>query len=177
MESFVVHIRHIAGLKNKIVDGLSRLEENFLQQNDLVPNDIKEENISCLLFTNFEFSKEDIPLKLTEGTAFQGVHTVSEAGVKQEIARFWTPAKMFTEVHGDRHLHLGVRRTWLKANKRFSGHKMRCDYIEEMVSRCAGCQKNRLRMVGYLKPMLRHLKVPNLRKRIDMDNLTVTPVD
>ena len=57
---------------------------------------------------------------------------------------------MFAEVHGDRHLDLGVRRTWLKANKRFPGHKMRYDYIEEMVSRCAGCHKKLLRMVDYL---------------------------
>ena len=46
-----------------------------------------------------------------------------------------------------------------------------------MVSRCAGCLKNRLRIVDYLVPVVRHLKVPNLRKRIGLDNLMVTPVD
>ena len=54
---------------------------------------------------------------------------------------------------------------------------MRYDYIKVMVARCARCQKNWLRMVDYLEPFVRHLMVPNLRKRIGMDNLTVTPVD
>ena len=46
-----------------------------------------------------------------------------------------------------------------------------------MVGKCAKCQKNCLRMVDYLEPVVRHLKVPNMRKRIGIDNLTVTPVD
>ena len=54
---------------------------------------------------------------------------------------------------------------------------MRYDYIEDVVARCAGCQKNRLRMLDYLEPVVRHLKVSNMRKCIGMDNLTVTPVD
>ena len=81
------------------------------------------------------------------------------------------------EVHGDRHLHLGVRRALLKSHKRFPGHKMRYDNIKEIVSRCAGCQINCLRMVGYLDPVVRQLKVPNLRKRIGMEKLPVRPVD
>ena len=95
----------------------------------------------------------------------------------QEIERTWTPSEMFAEIHGGRHLHKGVRRTWLAANRRFPGHRMRYDFIEDMVSKCANCQKNRVRMVDYLEPVVRHLKVPHLRKRIGMDNLTITPVD
>ena len=54
---------------------------------------------------------------------------------------------------------------------------MRYDYIEEMVGKCAGCKKNRIQMVEYLEPVVRHLKLPNLRKHIGIDNLMVTPVD
>ena len=54
---------------------------------------------------------------------------------------------------------------------------MRYDHIEEMVSGCAECKKNRLRMVGYLEQVVHQLKVPNLSKRICMENLIVTPVD
>ena len=32
-------------------------------------------------------------------------------------------------------------------------------------------------MVNYLEPVVRYLKVLTLRKRIAMDNLTITPVD
>ena len=42
MQSFVVHIRHIAGLKNKVADWLSRLEGHFLEQKELGPRDVEE---------------------------------------------------------------------------------------------------------------------------------------
>ena len=44
-----------------------------------------------------------------ESLILKEVHAVGELGVEQEIV--WTPAEMFAEVHGDRHLHLGVRWT------------------------------------------------------------------
>ena len=74
-------------------------------------------------------------------------------------------------------MHKGVHRTWLMASKRFSGHRMRYDYIEEMIGKCGNCQKNRLRMVDYLELGVRHLKVLYLRKRILIDNLTITSVE
>ena len=59
----------------------------------------------------------------------------------------------------------------------FPGHKMRCDYIKEKVGKCANCQENRLCMADYLEHIVRHFKVPNLRKRIGIDNLAVTQID
>ena len=84
------------------------------------------------------------------------------ASFQEEVERVFTHAEINTEVHGDRHLRLGVRRTFLKAKKTYLGDKLRYDYIEGMVSRCARCQMNRLRMVGYMEPVVRHLKVLNL---------------
>ena len=103
MQSVVVHISHKEGLKNKVAHWLSRLEEHFLQQKDLSSKDIKEDNISCLLFMNLEFCEEDIPLKLMEGTTFQEVLQVADAGAGQEIEKDWTPAETFADVHGYRH--------------------------------------------------------------------------
>ena len=60
----------------------------------------------------------------------------------------------------------------MKANKRFPGHKISYDYIEEIVSWCAGCQKNWLGIVDYPEPVVRHLKGPNIRKRFGIDKLT-----
>ena len=68
MQSFVVPIRYIAGLKSKVEHWLSRLEEHFVQQKDLSTSYIEEDSISCLLFTNHEFSEEDIPMDLMERT-------------------------------------------------------------------------------------------------------------
>ena len=74
MQSFVVQIRHIEGLKNKVADWLSWFEEHFVQQKDLSTSYIEEENISCLLFTSLEFCEEDIPTDLMECTTFQEKH-------------------------------------------------------------------------------------------------------
>ena len=52
---------------------------------------------------------------------------------------------------------------------------MTYDFIKESVEKCANCQKNRRRMTVYLEPIVRHIKVPYLRKRIGMYNLTITP--
>ena len=40
-----------------------------------------------------------------DGTTFQEVPTVAEAGVEQEVKRVWTLVEMFAKMHGDRHLH------------------------------------------------------------------------
>ena len=92
-------------------------------------------------------------MEIRECATFPAVHTVAEAEVEQEVKRFWTIVKIFAGVNCYCQLHLGVRRTWLKANKRFAGQPMRYELV------------------------VRHLKVPNLKKRIVMDNLIVTPVD
>ena len=51
MQSFVVTIRHIAGLKNKVADWLSRLEQHYLEEaNSHI--DLLEEDIECLLLNS-----------------------------------------------------------------------------------------------------------------------------
>ena len=47
----------------------------------------------------------------------QKVHVVEDQEAEQEYERPWTPAEMFAEVAGDRHLLLGDCRTSLKAKK------------------------------------------------------------
>ena len=44
-----------------------------------------------------------------------------------------------------------------------------------MIGKCAGYQKHLIRMVDSLEPVFRHLEVPNQRKPIGIDNLTVKP--
>ena len=46
-----------------------------------------------------------------------------------------------------------------------------------MVSKFANSQKKRLRMVDYLEPFDRHLKVSNLKNNIGIVDVTVTLVD
>ena len=89
----------------------------------------------------------------------------------------WTHSEMFSEVHGGRKLHWGARRTWQALNKRFPGHGISFRAIEDMVSNCPICQKDRLGMDGYVEPVYRHLKKAHSRGAVGVDLLTVTPVD
>ena len=61
MQSFAVHIRYIPGLKKKAADWLSRLEKHFLIQTSMESKDLVDDNISRLLFINYNFSDDGIP--------------------------------------------------------------------------------------------------------------------
>ena len=66
-----------------------------MQQKVRLSNNIEEGNVSCQLFTNLEFSEEDIPLEYMDDTTFQEVHTVVEVRVDHKIKWIRTPAKIF----------------------------------------------------------------------------------
>ena len=114
MQSFIVHICHIKGLKNRVAGWLSRLEKHFLKQKLVDSNDLIDDNISCLLLMKLDFSKDDIleeDRELSEVPEFPLVNAIWESEAGQEIERVWKPAELFAKVHCDRHLHVGVRRT------------------------------------------------------------------
>ena len=107
MQSFVVTIRHIAGLKNKVADWLSRLEQHYLEEaNSHI--DLLEEDIQCLLLLTLEFDEVDID---TPTPNYEQAYNVIEVEGDQEIEKVWSPEEMFAEVHGGKHMHKGVRRT------------------------------------------------------------------
>ena len=87
------------------------------------------------------------------------------------------PDEVLRKVHGGRNLHFGARRTRLLLNKKFPGHRIPYSYVQEFISNCAICQKDRLRMTDNLQPVVRHIKPPHQRSRVGVDRLTVTPVD
>ena len=73
--------------------------------------------------------------------------------------------------------HHGVRKTWLALTKHFPGHRIPIRLIEDLISRCAICQKHRLGIQDALMPVYRTLKPDSKRKRVGVDTLTITPVD
>ena len=85
--------------------------------------------------------------ELTTVCAAEQAAEAIEAAPEQRV---WTHFEMFSEVHGGRKLHWGARRTWQALNKRFPGHGISFRAIEEMVSNCPICQKDRLGMDGYM---------------------------
>ena len=129
MQSFVMTICHVAELKNKIADWFSRLEQHYLEDaNSQI--DLLEKDIDCLLFITLEFDEVDID---TPTVSYVQVHNVIELESEREIEKVWSPEEMFAEVHGESHMHKGVRQTWLMADKWFPRHRMRYDYIEKKI--------------------------------------------
>ena len=64
MQSFVVTIRQAVGLKKKVADWLSKLEQHYLEDaNGHI--DQFEERVDCLLFLTLEFDKADIYTPMT----------------------------------------------------------------------------------------------------------------
>ena len=105
-------------------------------------------DVSCLMSCTLEYPGLQAPVvrfeeELTTVCAAEAV----EAAPEQKV---WTHSEMFGEVHGGRKLHWGARRTWQALNKRFPGHGISFRAIEEMVSNCPICQKDRLGMDGYI---------------------------
>jgi hypothetical protein len=91
--------------------------------------------------------------------------------------RYGTPEAVLAEVHGGRMGHSGSRRTWNLLNKHFPGHRIPYRFVEDFVSTCAICQKERLGMVDNIDPIIRHLKTEGPRSVVGVDTLTVTPPD
>ena len=87
-----------------------------------------------------------------------------------------TPEELLHKVHGGRNLHFGARRTWLLLNKQYPGHRIPYRFVQDFISNCAICQKDRLGMTDGLEPVVRHIKPPHQRSRVGVDRLTVTPV-
>jgi hypothetical protein len=50
---------------------------------------------------------------------------------------------MFSSVHGGRNLHHGARRTYLTLCQRYPGHGVPMRVIQDLVSGCPQCQKDR----------------------------------
>ena len=88
-----------------------------------------------------------------------------------------SPDELLHKVHGGRNLHYGARRTWLLLNKQYPGHRIPYRYVQDFISSCAVCQKDRLGMTDGLEPVVRHIKPPHQRSRVGVDRLTVTPAD
>lgn len=102
------------------------------------------------------------------------IHPVSPS--LSAISTPLTITDMFNAVHGGRSLHHGAKRTYLALCRRFPGHGIPLRVVQDLVTECPICQKDRL--------PLQHIDHNEVRetlfhhpRAIGMDHVTVTPPD
>ena len=100
------------------------------------------------------------------------VANISEASEKK-----CTADELLAQVHGGRAGHPGVRKTYLAVKAMFPGNSITYAKVDDFVSSCAICQKDRLGMSGTFKPIYRTLKSLDKRHAVGVDTLTITPAD
>jgi len=88
-----------------------------------------------------------------------------------------SPEDLLAQVHGGRMGHHGARKTWKALNEHFPGHRIPYRLVEDFVSSCAICQKDRLGMTDAIQPVYRTLQTGQKRRMVGVDTLTVTPTD
>lgn len=104
--------------------------------------------------------------------------TVQELGnISDAPEKVYSVDELLAQVHGGRAGHPGVRKTYLAVKAAFPGNKITYAKVDDYVSSCAICQKDRLGMAGSFKPIYRTLKSPDKRHAVGVDTLTVTPAD
>ena len=87
-----------------------------------------------------------------------------------------TITDMFNAVHGGRSLHHGAKRTYLALCRRFPGHGIPLRVVQDLVTECPICQKDRLPMQHIDHNEVRETLFHHPRS-IGMDHVTVTPPD
>jgi RNase H-like domain found in reverse transcriptase len=87
-----------------------------------------------------------------------------------------TISDMFNAVHGGRSLHHGAKRTYLALCRRFPGHGISLRVVQDFVSECPLCQKDRLPMQNIDHNEIRETFFHHPRS-IGIDHVTVTPPD
>ena len=153
LQSFNFILKHIKGKDNIFADWLSRLE---------VP-DI----ISLAAFMQVK------NMEAEECDEFDSNEVVEQ--VVEELDMPKTVEEMLEMVHNARMGHVGARRTWLRLNKIFPGHRIPVKYVEEWVAECRWCQKLRLDMNDSIPPPIRKIDPDHARHFCGFDTLYVSP--
>jgi hypothetical protein len=107
----------------------------------------------------------------------QVLSEVTDTDPSAILPKYRDKYELLREVHGGRMGHFGTRKTWLLLNELFPGHQVSYAMVAEFVATCAICQKDRLGMVDFIEPVVRHLKPDHRRSVLGVDTLTVTPQD
>jgi hypothetical protein len=160
LQIFSFTLQHIKGSLNVVADYLSRLHINTTT----IEDEEKEEE-----------EKEEEAEQLTNNNV-QNVGTTSTATANLPSTNTTTTEKI-SSVHGGRNGHFGVARTWNDLNDYFPGHGVSLQQVRDFIAECPTCQKDRLLQTNTIAKTIRHLHPDNIRSRIGIDTLTITPPD
>lgn len=81
-----------------------------------------------------------------------------------------------SNLHGTRNLHYGADRMYKDSLIRFPGHRIPQSYFRDFVSKCAGCQKSRLKKDKLFLEQIRTLKAdPRPRSAVCIDRVSISP--
>jgi len=179
LQSFNFLLRHIPGKKNIVADWLSRWAEDSLpsvtaQADSVYQSDYASpaSGATTLGFLHLGNMQEAYAL-----FNLQQLEDHQQDETEPVVPIFRNPEEVLSQVHGGRMGHFGVRRTWKWLNDFFPGHHIPYRVVEDYISSCAVCQKDRLGMTDTIKPIVRHLKPPHQRSIVGIDTLTITPAD
>lgn len=177
LQSFNFSLRHIPGKENAVADWLSRLHE---------PDPGAAQVISILRLDKTDAQAREMERQMREmpdpfndapPQALQQAPPLEATPPAEDQSSAVPSQTLLHKVHGGRMGHHGARRTWLTLNKYFPGHRIAYKVVEDFVSSCAICQKDRLGMYDAIAPIYRTLKSGHKRKAVGVDTLTVTPAD
>jgi len=175
LQGFTFMLRHIAGKNNAVADWLSRNHPD-----PAVPTDVPATQDPGLL-AHFLAELTHDPTASTQSPAGDPFddHDDFDAlfAIDEPTPAAPTPELLLAKVHGGRMGHHGARKTWKLLNEHFPGHRIPYRIVEEFVSSCAICQKDRLGMTDTIEPVYRPLLSGQKRRMVGVDTLTVTPTD
>jgi hypothetical protein len=158
LQIFSFTLQHIKGSLNVVADYLSRLHINTTTIEDEGKDEEEKEEAEQL--TNKNVQSADATTTPTNSPA---INT--------------TATEKLSSVHGGRNGHFGVARTWNDLNEYFPGHGVSIQQVRDFIAECPTCQKDRLLQTNTIGKEIRHLHPDNIRSRIGIDTLTITPPD
>ena len=191
LQGFTFMLRHIPGKKNAVADWLSRNHPDDAQAGPQPPAHTRDPGLLAhflaVLAEDGDYEPPSLerrgprhqpaPPKELVRHAEVAAAPVEPVVVVPELAPAPTPEELLAKVHGGRMGHHGARKTWKALNEFFPGHRIPYRVVEDFVSSCAICQKDRLGMTDALQPVYRTLQSGQKRRMVGVDTLTVTPTD
>ena len=120
--------------------------------------------------------KENIVAPQTANSETMPTQSATSAE-EETIVEHLTQLQMLQRVHNSRAGHRGIKATMYFLDKHFPGHGISQLQVDDFISTCITCQKDRLTMKTARQAVVRHIKPPHQRGAVGVDILSFSPPD